>query len=151
VIHFRSIKGAKDITVRGSRLSCKSDMPRGERRGRSVLTTYCDLTKKGLLASTHDPLGQILISDKEHRVFPLSIRGAKVSRSVGHRALPETMPRGGRRGRSVLTTLRKSNKKRLVGLHLRSCMACTNLGRAVAQFCCKKGKKKTTVREVMKL
>jgi hypothetical protein len=46
-------------------------MSRGERRGRSVLTTFCDLTKKGLPASTHDPLGQILISDKEHRVFPL--------------------------------------------------------------------------------
>jgi hypothetical protein len=71
VIDFRSIKEAKYITVRGSRLSCKSDMPRGERRGRSVLTTYSDLTKKGLPASTHGPLGQILISDKEHRVFPL--------------------------------------------------------------------------------
>jgi hypothetical protein len=57
--------------------------------------------KNGLSGSTHDPRCQILIPDKEHRVFPLA-EGPNFQRSVGHRALPETMPRGRRRGRSVL-------------------------------------------------
>jgi hypothetical protein len=78
-------------------------MPRGERRGRSVLTTCCDLNKKRFVCvGSRSSISNTNFGQGEAR-FP-SLRGAKVSRSVGHRALPETMLRGRRRGRSDLTT-----------------------------------------------
>jgi hypothetical protein len=108
-------------------------MPRGRRRGRSDLITATNAPKHKvrrlamkLLYGKH-----LLTAAGQYLNIPFSLYKGEKGRYITVRGVinlqPETMPRGERRGRSVLTTYCDVTKKRFVYFDSRSSMSDTNL------------------------
>jgi hypothetical protein len=98
-------------TVRGIKSLSQQAMPRGRRRGRSDLTTKTQRAKNGLPPEKFGVHGAgtnyyLVLSPP---IFKIQIKSFKTVRGIKSLS-QQAMPRGRRRGRSVLTTITRSAK-----------------------------------------
>jgi predicted aspartyl protease len=100
-------------TVRGIKSLSQQAMPRGRRRGRSVLTTKTQRAKKGLPQNKFGVhgAGTNYYPVLSPPIFKIQIKSYKTVRGIKSLS-QQAMPRGRRRGRSDLTTIirRTQNK-----------------------------------------